>query len=190
MEGNLVGNFYTRKLMLIEMAQSSHSVEVLSIYSSVSSGCQVQRMICLILSFQIGSNLLGLENGHLFRIMTSGLGLGIILLKKSAIKPTESISQGYTSRELLSGIRLLLKIQGRLLYPYKLQYAVSSIESSFSLIFVHLNLNRAGLAAMLNTNLYTLGFGLTSCRLIKLSLKRICDPRFNMIRALFVGAYQ
>ena len=176
--------------MLIEMAlfNPSHSVEVLSIYSSVSSGCQVQRMICLILSFQIGSNLLGLENAayKLFRQMTSGLGLGIILLKKSAIKPTESISQGYTSRELLSGIRLLLKIQGRLLYPYKLQYAVSSIESSFSLIFVHLNLNRAGLAAMLNTNLYTLGFGLTSCRLIKLSVKRICDPRFNMIRALFV----
>jgi hypothetical protein len=120
-------------------------------------------------------------------MVTSGLGLGIILLKKSAIKPAGGISQGYTSRELLSGVRLLLKIQGRLLYPYKLQYAVSSIESSFSLALVHLNLNRAGLPAMLNTNLYTLGFGLTSCRLVGLSLKRICGPRFNMIKALFVA---
>ena len=131
-------------------------------------------MICLILSFQIGSNLLGLH-------IKSGVGLGLCLVKKSAM----NLWYQSEDRELLSGIRLLLKIQG-LILPYKLQYPVSSIQSSFSLIFVHLNLNRAGLAAILNTNLYTLGFGLTNCRFMKLSLKRICDPRFNMIRALFM----
>ena len=126
-------------------------------------------MISVILSFQIGSNLLG-------------LGLAIIVVKKSAMKVWYQEEVG----ELFTGIRVLSQIQALILYPYKMQYPVSSIQSCFSLIFVDLNLNRAGLGAMLNTNLYSLGFGLSSCRLIKLSLKRICDPRFNMIRALIL----
>ena len=146
---------------------------------------QVQRMICLILSFQIGSHLLGLK--LLNSLVTSGSSSkpANILVKNNAMRGQHQASYQEDNTQLLSGIRLLEKIQGLILYPYKLQYPVSSIQSSFSRISMDLNLNRSGLPAMLNTNLYTLGFGLTSCRLIKLSLKRICDPRFNMIRALF-----
>ena len=148
---------------------------------------QVQRMICLILSFQIGSHLLGLK--LLNSLVTSGSSSfpsrANILVKNNAMRGQHQASYQEDNTQLLSGIRLLEKIQGLILYPYKLQYPVSSIQSSFSRISIDLNLNRSGLPAMLNTNLYTLGFGLTSCRLIKLSLKRICDPRFNMIRALF-----
>lgn len=165
---SLFWNFNTRKLLLIKSCKDRFSI-----YSAFSL---VQRMISRILSFLIGSNLLGLK-------LVSGLGsIGIILVKKSAMK----LWYQEEVRQFFTGIRLLLKIQGLILYPYILQYPVSSIQSSFSLIFVHLNLNRAGLGAMLNTNLYTLGFGLTRDRSLTLSLKRICDPRFNMIRALFV----
>ena len=139
-------------------------------------------MISLILAFQIGSHLLGT---HLLKAPSrvSGLHLVSIFIQKSAMK----LWHLQEDRELLAVLRILqLQIQAVIVYPYKLQYPVSSIQSCFSLIFVDLNLNRAGLGAMFHTNLYTLGFGLTSCRLIKLSLKRICDPRFNMIRALAI----
>ena len=72
-----------------------------------------------------------------------------------------------------------------------MQYGVSSIQSSFSLMIADRNnwqTQLFSLGPILNTNLYTLGFGLTSCPLIKLnklSLERICDPLTIMIRALF-----
>ena len=144
-----------------------------------SSLSRFKRLVCLILSFQIGSNLLGQALARLSsRRQSNRLSL------KSAINLCY-LQRNHT-KQLLSGIRVLLKIQALLIHRVPLQYAVSCIESCFSLIYLDLDLNRAGLAAMLKTNLYTLGFGLTSCRLIKLWVKRICDPRFNMIRALFV----
>ena len=104
-------------------------------------------------------------------------------------------------RELNSRIRLLFKIQGVIqgvcvcMKSILMQYGVSSIQSSFSLTHAAYR-NKIdqtqlfSLGPILNTNLYTLGFGLTSCPLIKLnklSLERICDPLTIMIRALFVS---
>ena len=59
----------------------------------------------------------------------------------------------------------------------------SEIQSSFSFTAINHHVNRCTLLIS-NTNLYTLGFGLTSCPRfgIKLSLKRISDSRINMIR--------
>ena len=135
----------------------------------------------LILSFQIGSNLVALH-----------LSLRPPLsLKKSAM----NLWYVKQDRELNSRIRLLFKIQGvsNCMKSILMQYGVSSIQSSFSLIMADRNnwqTQLFSLRAILNTNLYTLGFGLTSCPLIKLnklSLERICDPLTIMIRALFVS---
>jgi hypothetical protein len=93
----------------------------------------------------------------------------------------------YLSEDSLSsGSRLLFQM----LHLYSFKYwtpGPSMSQSCFSTRFLHLNDMRPGLPPIVNTNLYTSGFGLTSSRIL-VSLKRICDPRFNMIRALFVWA--
>ena len=132
----------------------------------------------LILSFQIGSNLVALD-------------LARLSLKKSAM----NLWYLKQDRELNSRIRLLFKIQGvsNCMKSILMQYGVSSIQSSFSLMMADRNnwqTQLFSLRAILNTNLYTLGFGLTSCPLIKLnklSLERISDGLTIMIRALFVS---
>jgi hypothetical protein len=137
-------------------------------------------LILIHLSFQIGSNLVALEKAT-------------VSLKKSLIH----LWYLKQDRELNSRIRLLFKIQGvsNCMKSILMQYGVSSIQSSFSLMMAAYR-NKIdqtqlfSLGPILNTNLYTLGFGLTSCPLIKLnklSLERICDPLTIMIRALFVS---
>ena len=162
-----------RKLILIKCVagpqlqhQIPHKDKLAALFMSV------------ILSFQIGSNLVALD-------------LARLSLKKSAM----NLWYVKQDRELNSRIRLLFKIQGvsNCMKSILMQYGVSSIQSSFSLIMADRNnwqTQLFSLRAILNTNLYTLGFGLTSCPLIKLnklSLERICDPLTIMIRALFVS---
>ena len=132
----------------------------------------------VILSFQIGSNLVALD-------------LARLSLKKSAM----NLWYLKQDRELNSRIRLLFKIQGvsNCMKSILMQYGVSSIQSSFSLMMADRNNCQTqlfSLGPILNTNLYTLGFGLSSCPLIKLnklSLERISDGLTIMIRALFVS---
>ena len=132
----------------------------------------------LILAFEIGSNLVALD-------------LPPLSLKKSHI----NLWYLKQDRELNSRIRLLFKIQGlsNCMKSIVMQYGVSCIQSSFSLMMADGNNWQTQLFSVgpiLNTNLYTLGFGLSCCPLIKLnklSLERICDPLTIMIRALFVS---
>ena len=138
----------------------------------------------LILSFQIGSNLVALH-----------LSLRTGRSPSTSSKSAMNLWYVKQDRELNSRIRLLFKIQGvsNCMKSILMQYGVSSIQSSFSLMMADRNnwqTQLFSLRAILNTNLYTLGFGLTSCPLIKLnklSLERICDPLTIMIRALFVS---
>ena len=130
----------------------------------------------LILSFQIGSNLVALD-------------LARLSLKKSAM----NLWYLKQDRELNSRIHSFSQIQrlSNCMKSIVMQYGVSSIQSSFSLMMADRNNCQTqlfSLGPILNTNLYTLGFGLSSCPLIKLnklSLERICDPLTIMIRALF-----
>ena len=135
----------------------------------------------LIVSFQIGSNLIskGKRRSELLCLLRS---FGIMIVKKSAINLMACCSEALL---IFTRIRLAKKMEAVILLRYKEGRLVSSIESQACKIFVHLNYNRAGQRPMGNTNLYTWAFGLTGLR-IPLSLKRICDPTFNMIRGLFV----
>ena len=162
-----------RKLILIKSShrhEIPHKDKLAGVFMSV------------ILSFQIGSNLVALD----FPTQTPPLSL-----KKSAI----NLSYLKQDRELNSRIRLLFKMQGvsNCMKSILMLLGVSSIQSSFSLMMASLSnwqTQLFSLGPILNTNLYTLGFGLTSCPLIKLnklSLERICDPLTIMIRALFVS---
>ena len=164
-----------RKLILIKQhhQRHSHKDKLASLF------------IHLILSFQIGSNLVALD------LVVLAPEVYTKTLKKSAM----NLWYLKQDRELNSRIRLLFKIQGvsNCMKSIHQQYGVSSIQSSFSLMMASLSnwqTQLFSLGPILNTNLYTLGFGLTSCPLIKLnklSLERICDPLTIMIRALFVS---
>lgn len=168
--------------MLIKSTGPYHSppsrfmnLAVSLLYPHLSSLHNHFRIESVILSFQIGSN---------FTLFGKGRDLGtcIILVKK------QGMNLWYLSKEdsLSSGSRLLLKM----LHLYSFKYwtpGPSMSQSCFSTLILHLNDMRPGLPPIVNTNLYTSGFGLTSSRIL-VSLKRICDPRFNMIRALFVWA--
>jgi hypothetical protein len=115
-------------------------------------------------------------------LISKGKSFGIIYVKTHAInlKACIELFQIFTRNRLAS------LISSRYLSRYKLtQRLVSSIESQACLLFVHLNYNRAGIRPAGNSNLYTWAFGLTG-RKGSLSLKRICDPTFNMIRGLFI----
>ena len=158
-----------RKLILIKSShphQIPHKDKLAALFMSV------------ILSFQIGSNLLALD-------------LARLSLKKSAM----NLWYLKQDRELNSRIRLQSQMQGvsNCMKSIVMQYGVSSIQSSFSLMMADRNnwqTQLFSLGPILNTNLYTLGFGLSSCPLIKLnklSLERISDGLTIMIRALFVS---
>ena len=172
---SLLSSNKLRKLILIKQhhQRHSHKDKLASLF------------IHLILSFQIGSNLVALD------LVVLAPEVYTKTLKKSAM----NLWYLKQDRELNSRIRLLFKIQGvsNCMKSIHQQYGVSSIQSSFSLMMASLSnwqTQLFSLGPILNTNLYTLGFGLTSCPLIKLnklSLERICDPLTIMIRALFVS---
>ena len=167
---------HLRKLILIKSShphQIPHKDKLAALFMS------------LILSFQIGSNLVALD------LVVLAPEVYTKTLKKSAM----NLWYLKQDRELNSRIRLLFKIQGvsNCMKSILMLLGVSSIQSSFSLMMADRNnwqTQLFSLGPILNTNLYTLGFGLTSCPLIKLnklSLERICDPLTIMIRALFVS---
>ena len=153
-----------RKLILIKLHHQHHQIPHKDKLAAL--------FMSLILSFQIGSNLVALD-------------LPPLSLKKSAM----NLWYLKQDRELNSRIRLLFKIQGvsNCMKSILMLLGVSSIQSSFSLMMADRNnwqTQLFSLGPILNTNLYTLGFGLTSCPLIKLnklSLERICDPLTIMI---------
>jgi len=138
-----------------------------------------------IVSFEIGSNLVGPLMMSLYQSSSTWM----LLVKKSATHPNQMLVQ----EQIFPRIRFENKIQNALrnltykctLYLAQGYITVSSIQSHACVLFLHLNSNRAGLSPIALLNLYTCAFGLTSCRIL-LSVKRICDPTFNMIRGLFV----
>jgi hypothetical protein len=147
-----------------------------TIYTHLSSLHNHFRIDSVILSFQIGSNLQGTLFG-----LKKGQQVILILVKK------QGMNLWYLSQdELCSCDRILSKLIFRTNQIHPTARASMS-QSSFSTLILHLNDMRPGLPPIVCTNLYTFGFGLTTSRIL-LSFKRICDPRFNMIKALFVWA--
>jgi hypothetical protein len=129
----------------------------------------------LILSFQIGANCISIFMGNT---------ISTLLKTKSVFRSL--INTSVIWHAIKSNVRGSNKIKMTLLdfYQHDNTSLYSSIESQACLLFVHLNNTRPGCWPMGNTNLYTWAFGLTGL-CYSISLKRICDPTFNMIRALF-----
>ena len=165
-----ISRLHLRKLILIKCWKQKRQAYTICSVCSLHS-----HFIGLLLAFQIGSNLVGRlmvskgKSFHTKKSMTSR-----IIFKE----PEESTSSQRSLAKLEYSI-ILLSFDS---WPSKL---VSSIQSQACVFLLHVNSNRAGLTPMGLMNLYTWAFGLT-CSRVLLSLKRICDPTFNMIRGLFV----
>jgi hypothetical protein len=159
-----------RKLLLIKCWKQKRQA------STICSVCSLHsHFIGLILAFQIGSNLVGssmVSKGKSFHTKKS-------MTSRMIFKEPEEISTSLRCFAKLEYSIILLSFTG---CPSCL---VSSIQSQACVFLLHINSNRAGLTPMGLMNLYTWAFGLT-CSRVLLSLKRICDPTFNMIKGLFV----
>ena len=143
---------------------------------TLSSVCSLHKhFIGLIVSFQIGSNLVGplmVSKGKSFHTKKS-------MISRMPFKEPE---------EIFSNPRCYIRVDRssiQLAFTQSSASLVSSLQSQACIALIHLNLNRAGLPPIAPMNLYTWAFGLTCCRIL-LSLKRICDPPLNTISGLFV----
>ena len=143
---------------------------------TISSVCSLHsHFIGLIVSFQIGSNLVGpsmVSKGKSFHTKKS-------MISRMVIGEPEEIFSKHRSHLVLD------TTSSQLTFTHLPAHLVSSIQSQACIALIHLNLNRAGLPPIAPMNLYTWAFGLTCCRIF-FNLKRICDPPLNTIRGLFV----
>ena len=141
--------------------------------SKVSSTCKLIRMICQILSFQIGSHLVGVS---LSKSFTFGAAEGIILVKKSAFN-----NWSFHGFQWSVTIRVHL-VSHTAQASLEQMNCVSSIQSCFSQGSVLVNPYRAGIALICGMNISILCFGL-KCNAVK-RIKPSGPVRIFMIRAL------
>ena len=143
---------------------------------TLTSVCSLHsHFIWHIVSFQIGSNLVGslmVSKGKSFKAKKS-------MINRMALNEPEAISSNERC------YKSLMKASIQLVFSHSSTSFVSSLQSQACITLIHLNLNRAGLPPIASMNLYTWAFGLTCCRVL-LSFKRICGPPLNTIRGLFV----
>jgi hypothetical protein len=159
-----------RKLHLINCWKQKHLTYTLC------SVCSLHKhFIGFIVSFQIGSNLVGSS------LISKGKSVHI----KKSMSSSRAIKEPV---EIYTILRSCMKCEHSTIWSSflsKQELHVSSEQSKGCLSMLHTNNNRAGLPPVGPMNLYTWAFGLTSCR-ISMCLKRICEPTLNRIRGLFV----
>ena len=143
--------------------------------SKVSSTCKLIRMICQILSFQIGSHLVGVSLSKSLTL-TFGAAQGIIIVKKSAFN-----NWSFHGFQLSVTIRVHL-VSHTAQASLEQMNCVSSIQSCFSQGSVLVNPYRAGIALICGMNISILCFGL-KCNAVK-RIKPSGPVRIFMIRAL------
>ena len=135
--------------------------------SDVCSFSKLIRMICVILSFQIGCTLVGVSICKSLTFV-SALKMGIIEVKKSAFNNWSTFYQ--------FGFEVTIRVV-KVMRCAKITIAyiagVSSIQSCFSQVSVLVNRHRAGIALISPTHLYILLNGMLATYSIKLSVKRI-----------------
>ena len=112
------------------------SLMQVGLLSKVSSTFQLLRISCQILSFQIGSNLVGVSLSK-SSTLTFGAALGIILVKKSALN-----NWSYCSFQWSVTIRVHL-VSHTAQASLSQSSCVSSIQSCFSQVSVWVNPYRA-----------------------------------------------
>ena len=123
-----------------------------------ATGCSLLRLICVIVSFQIGSNLVGKS-----RAINSSKGY--INMKKSAINNWSSYFMLQFSVEI-RGLNLI-------------ELQINALSGN-----VLCNSIRIGIEAICSNNIVILCFGIVSVYSIKLCVKIISNQRLSMIRSL------
>jgi len=129
------------------------------------------RMGCVILSFQIGYNLVGVSNGLSIRV------------KKSAFSnwSCDRFFLEVTIRVL--GVVRFIKVTFTIAHSA----CVSWIRSCFSQVSVLVNRNRAGIAHISTSHLQLLCFGMLVFQSMKLSVKIINPTPGPFKRLAFIG---
>jgi len=118
------------------------------------SSSKMLRMVSLILSFHIGTNLIGVAFSKASSFVRGGL-MGIILMKKSAFSNWSS-----NRFKLNVATRLWGPVRcAQVATPYS--EGISCTRSCFSQVSVLMTLTRSGIPIIASSNLYVLCFGLT-----------------------------
>jgi hypothetical protein len=151
-----------------------------SFLSKVSSNSKLIRMICVILSLQLWSHVVGVSFSKSIRFV-SGAVLGRILGQKSAFN-----NWACNSFNLSVHLRSSLSITCALITQASF-FGVSSIQASFSQVSVLVNTIRPGLVLISGVHLFILSFGLTIASIsyaVHKSINTSCSIGICMIRAL------
>ena len=141
----------------------------------LSLSCRHKHFSALLVSFEIGSNLVG--------PLLVSKGKSLLCVKKNAIKllalkePEQIFTRTRVSL-IIDAALIILTSNG-----YPIFNLLSSIQARACLTLLHFNCNRAGLTPMGLHYLYIWAFGLSSWH-NSLSTKRICEPTLNTIRGL------
>ena len=137
---------------------------------NVCSVCSLQsHFIGIMMSYQIGSNLLGssmISKGKLFIIKKS------MTFQIFFTKPVEI----YKSLRTFTKLKMSISLSNLHSMNDKL---VSSMQSKSCLTLLHINLNRAGITPTSLMNLYTWSFGLSCCRIVTVSCDQLSSKVYN-----------
>lgn len=145
--------------------------------SKVCSSSKLVRVVCLVQSFVMESNLVGLS------FSKSSLRKGVILMKKSALS-----NWSYNRLKLSLAVRIWGVITCLQIRINVQAFGLSCIRSSFSQVSLKWNLNRAGIALISPNNVVVFCVGLTFVYSIGLSVKTINPASACCIRPLVAGS--
>jgi hypothetical protein len=135
-------------------------VGFLSKMSSSLGSSKLVRMICLVLSFQISSNLVGVSFSKSLTFV-SGAAMGIILMKKSAFSNWSCNRFKLSVAIRVWGVIQCAQIVIASCTIFNLASIAMPVESCFSQVSVLVSPCRAGIALISGAHLYVLCFGLT-----------------------------
>jgi hypothetical protein len=144
------------------------SVKIGPSFGKVTSFSTLFRMICVILSFEVASNLSGLTSAKMALRFRSAPRRGIILQKRAAFS-----SWSFGGAKLSLGIRLL-KVMRCAQMAILLNMCLSSVKSCFAEAGVLVGQNRSGIALVSSRgHLYILDHALSFLYSTWRSVKRI-----------------
>lgn len=147
--------------------------------SKVCSFSKLIRMICVILSFQIGCTLVGVSICKSLTFIAASQ-MGIMFVKKSAFYNLDrcfAISVTIRANSIKSNANSL--------WTTIIEGVKTTIISTFSCFCVHINRHRAGIALISPTHLEILLNGMLATYSISLSVKRI-NPSAAMLGLEFL----
>ncbi len=156
-----------------------HNHDFIKLIKHVSSFCQLFRMICVILSLIIGSNLVALSFIH---NTTASINIGIILVQNSAFNSSYKFHSCSRCVTIIRVGKLIQCIQISVISSVISTFHKES-SSCFSQSRLLVNLNRCGIAVISPTPITCAVFG----GVIQLDVKRISPSGIFILRVLIAS---